>query len=446
MLRCPGLWVSIRRLERCVPRRRYQPLERGPRGAAVAPPGPGAPASHRLDAPRRRTERATPTDGARAPRRRHAFALALLASLLVAARAESPPDGHLPESPAEPAAETARARAAAGTPEGAISWFALPVLFWLPETRLGFGATGGLHFHLKGAPRSSSVFVVGAYTLNAQGSADVAGDVYLRDGTLLAWRVRAVHFPDSFYGLGTSTSTDAGEPYTRRWVQAIFSGEVAALGGRLRAGPRLDLRAEEMRDLQPAGLLASGEIEGADGFSAVGLGGSVTWDTRERPLFPRRGAFVQAWALHYPEALGRHREFSAANLEGRVFLPLGRERVLGAAAFVEQYVGGTPFTLLPKLGSTRFLRGWREGRYRDDAAWAAQSELRWPLFWRITGTAFGAVGDVAPDLTRFHARTMKAAGGLGLRYRLTPEAANIRLDVAVSRAGPELYVLVLDAF
>ena len=41
---------------------------------------------------------------------------------------------------------------------------------------------------------------------------------------------------------------------------------------------------------------------------------------------------------------------------------------------------------------------------------------------------------------------MKLAGGAGLRFRLTDAGANIRLDVAASRLGVELYVLVLEAF
>ena len=368
--------------------------------------------------------------------------LAMLVLAGAAPRGPALPDRDGPVEPGSAAATATRPSA----PPGGTSWFALPILFWLPETRLGYGATGGLHFHLDGVQRASNVFLVGAYTLNHQGSIDVAGDLYLRSGALLNARFRLVHFPDAFYGLGPRSSADARESYTRRWGQGIMGAELPIAGGTLRAGPRLDLRAEEITDLVPGGLLSSGTIEGTDGFTAVGLGGTVTWDTRDRPLFPRRGSFVQAWALHYPEALGRHREFSVANLEGRIFLPLGADRVLGGAAYVEQSFGEVPFTVLPKLGSTRFLRGWREGRFRDRAACAAQTELRVPLVSRIVGTAFAAAGEVAPEVAAFRPDTLRFAGGVGLRYRLTPEGANIRVDVAQSTAGTEVYVLVLDAF
>lgn len=371
-----------------------------------------------------------------------------LLAALVLAGAASPRDRSTADAPVDPISEAAPAPVPPGTRPGESSWFALPVLFWLPETRLGYGATGGLHFHLRRAERASSVFVVGAYTLNEQGTGDVSADLYLPGGTALSSRLRAIHFPDAFYGLGPDSPDSAREAYTRRALQAIFSAEVPVIARGVRAGFRLDLRSEEIQDESASGLLASGAVPGADGFRAIGLGGSVTWDSRDRPLFPRRGSFAQAWFLQYPQSLGDGSEFSLRNVEGRVFLPLGRERVLGAAAFVEEASGEVPFTLLPKLGSTRFLRGWREGRFRDRVAWAAQAELRVPVpkADRIVGTAFGAFGDVAPGLRDLRLDSPRVAGGLGLRYRLTREGANVRLDLAFSPAGPELYVLVLDAF
>jgi hypothetical protein len=327
-----------------------------------------------------------------------------------------------------------------------VSWFVLPVLFWMPETRVGLATAGGLHFHLDGAKRASSLFAVGAYTLQHQYSADLAADLTLRGGTLLSGRVRAVHFPDYFYGVGPKTQTSAREQYTRRWAQAMFAAEVTESSGRFRIGPRLDLRAEEITRLQPGGALASGRVEGANGFNAVGVGGSAAWDTRDLPLFPSRGALVELWYLQYPEELGHHLEFAVASLEGRVFHPVLGRAVLAAAAYVEQAFGAVPFTLLPKLGSTGYLRGWREGRYRDNLATAVQVELRVPLPARFGAVAFASAGEVAHDAGALRADAIRVAGGVGLRFRLTPEGTNIRLDVAESAAGPEVYLLLLEAF
>ena len=352
---------------------------------------------------------------------------------------EAPP----PERPGGPAAEVGRSGAQA---EGkGRTWFALPMLFWLPETKLGVAGTAGVHFHVGRAAEASSAFAIAGWSLGGQGSVDLSSDVWLPRGALLTARLRAVHYPDAFYGVGPDTTLATREEMTRRFVESTLGADLPLLA-RLRAGPRLHARAEEIRDATPGGLVAAGAVPGADGFSAVGLGAALTWDSRDRKLFPRRGAYAHAYYLHYPARLGRNDGFGRGGVEGRLFLPAWRGGALGLAALFEQTRGETPFSLLSKLGSTRYLRGIREGRYRDDLAWAAQAELRVPIAGPVIGAVFAAAGDVGPDLSSVRARGLELAGGAGLRYRLTREGASLRLDVAVADAGPEVYVLLLEAF
>ncbi|BDG04403.1 BamA/TamA family outer membrane protein [Anaeromyxobacter oryzae] len=367
--------------------------------------------------------------------------------------AQTPASGDEPAAPAGPAptpetpAHPAAAAAVEATMHQRTSWFALPVLFWLPETRLGFGATGGLHFHLRDTTRPSSVFAAAVYTLEKQGSIDVAADVYTPGGALVSGRARAVHFPDIFYGIGPNTQTSQRETFTRRYVEAVATVElpIPRVPG-LRAGPRLDLRAEEVTDAQPGGVIASGTLPGSNGYSAAGVGGSVTWDTRDNAFWSTRGTFAEAWYVYSPQAFGKHEPFGRGVLEWRRFFPLGGGRVLGLQAYGEGAHGTPPFTLLPKIGSTRFLRGIREGRYRDRLDWATQAELRVPVRGRFSAVAFAGIGDVAPSLSALTLSHPKAAGGVGLRFRLTDAGANIRVDCAIDGAGPEVYVLVLEAF
>ncbi len=370
-------------------------------------------------------------------------ALPVLAVLLLTGSA-SEPEAPPPETPGAPVAETAAAHAAE-QPHGR-PWFALPMAFWLPETKLGLAATAGLHFSMPGATAASNAFLVAGYTMQGQGSVDASADVQLRGGTLVSSRFRAVHYPDAYYGIGPETTLSAREELTRRFVELNVSTQLPVLGTRLRAGPRVHGRAEEIRDVQPGGELAAGTLPGADGFTAVGFGFEITWDSRDRPLWPTRGSWAQAMYLHYPSGIGRNDGFGRSGVEGRLFLPLGRGRVLGVAGMMEETYGNTPFSLLSKLGSTRYLRGIREGRYRDALAWAGQLELRVPLAGRYYATAFGAFGDVGSDLSVLSARTLKVAGGGGLRVRLTDQGANLRFDLAASDAGPEVYVLLLEAF
>lgn len=326
-------------------------------------------------------------------------------------------------------------------------WFAIPVVSYLPETGLGGGASAGLHLHVEGAPRPTSLFATALYTTEHQGLLDVAVDSTLPNGTALGARARALHYPDRFYGIGPHTQSSQMEHFTRRSVELVSSAELPVPGvPGLRVGPRVDLRAEEITDKDAGGQLAAGTVPGANGSSSAAGGLSATWDTRGGTFWPSRGSLVQAWYVLAADGTSRNGGFSRGVLELRHFVPLGGGRVLGLNAYGERASGQVPFTLLPRLGNTRFLRGIREGRYRDNVVWALQSELRTPLWWRISGVAFAAVGDVAPRLEAIRIGDPKVAGGAGLRYRLTDEGANVRVDLAGSRFGVQLYVLVLEAF
>ena len=370
-------------------------------------------------------------------------ALACLAVLL--AGAAPAPEGNPGEAPTEPPAKAASEEA---HKQGA-RWFALPVIFYLPETSFGFGATGGLHYRVGDATRASSVFAAAVYTLNRQGSIDVAGDVQFWGGAAVTARFRASHFPDEFFGIGPSTPESAKEPFTRRTLDGYVTGElpvlVDRLGERLRVGPRVDWRAEEIGGLTPGSQLASGTIQGSNGFAGFGLGVSATYDTRDSAFWPLQGTYGEAFWSGWP-ALGSQPGFTHGLIEGRRFLPLGHGRVLGFAAFTEWTGGSPPFTVLPSLGSTRFLRGYRGGRFRDQLAWAGQSELRLPVKGPLSAATFFAVGDVAHSVSSLSLQTIKIAGGAGLRWRLTREGANIRADIAVGGEGVEYYLLVLEAF
>ena len=362
--------------------------------------------------------------------------LALLVAAATAATAAQTAD--------EPHATAPEPAAAAPAPAGR-TWFLFPALYYLPETGAGLAVAGGRDFRLEGSGRSSTALLVAAASIEGQGSLDGSADVWLRGGSLLALRARAVNYPDAFYGIGPR-SPSGHEDFTRRFVEASVSAELATLGGRLRAGPRLAGHAEDVADVAAGGRLDTSGLDRVHGWNGLAAGGSVTWDTRDHPLWPLHGTFAQAYYLRYPAALGRNDGFGKGALDLRAFQAIGGGRVVAVNAVLETTDGTTPFSLLSKLGNVRFLRGYREGRYRDALVWATQVELRAPVYGPFAATLFGGVGDVAPALGAITLRHPKPAAGVGLRWRLTAGGANLRADAAVGVQGPEFYVVLLEAF
>jgi hypothetical protein len=365
----------------------------------------------------------------------------LAAALAAFALAAAPAGGGTTPPPA-PEPSTATSIAIRTAPEG---WFFLPIVFWLPETKLGFGLGTGRDFRVEGAPRASNVFIVAGAAVGGQGSVDTSTDVYLRGGTLLTGRFRLVYYPDAYYGIGPDTAQAARENYTRFFVAALSTVEHPFTRA-LRAGVRVDGRLEGISHVTPGGPLATSGLPGLDGYGALGAGPLVTWDTRDRPLWPSSGAFVQANYVLFPGWLTTGGAFGKGVLDLRWFHGIHPRWIFATSGVLETNDGATPFQILAKIGNSQSFRGYPEGRFRDNIVWAAQAELRVELTRKLAAVAFGALGNVAPSLHAIDLRHVKGAGGGGARWRLTGEGANLRIDVAAGREGPQLYVLLLEAF
>jgi hypothetical protein len=356
-----------------------------------------------------------------------------LLCLLAVAAAEVPA---APETPATPAA------VAAAPP---LTWYAFASPFYLPETRVGLGAIGGVHFGLCAGCETSSVHVEAAYTLNQQLSLALASRAFVSESFTMGMTFGYALFPSRFYGIGPTTS-GVGEKFTPRSLDLLLTPEEYVIPRRLRIGPKLHLRREEIVSREADKLLATGSVYGSDGYQAVGLGASATWDSRDSEFLPRRGTYAQAWYLYYPGTLGHHRDFGRGAVEGSWFVPLGGDHVLGLNGSVAFANGDPPFTLLANLGGARSIRGYEVGRYRDRFSYGLQTEYRFPITWRLRGAAFAGAGSVAPTPTAVDASTLRPAAGAGLRLRLTDDGVHLRADVASNGRDSKLYLIVLEAF
>src|SRR5699024_2322035 len=103
-----------------------------------------------------------------------------------------------------------------------------------------------------------------------------------------------------------------------------------------------------------------------------------------------------------------------------------------------------PFYHLSMWGGSSMLRGFYDGRYRDQNMWALQSELRLPVWRRILVVPFAAVGEVF-NFEEYNS-AVHVSGGLGLRYIVDHEnRVNVRLDAAYGDQF-RFYLTILEAF
>jgi hypothetical protein len=119
---------------------------------------------------------------------------------------------------------------------------------------------------------------------------------------------------------------------------------------------------------------------------------------------------------------------------------------LATRFFSESIEGEAPFISQALLGGTRLMRGFYEGRYRDDNSAVVQAEYRRDLFWRFGAVAFGAAGMVAPEYGQLSLNNLRYTYGAGIRFAIDPEdRINIRLDMGVGEE-PNFYLTIGEAF
>jgi len=308
----------------------------------------------------------------------------------------------------------------------------LPALFYQPETGTGFGVLVTYYFRPGRAGRDtppSELGLTAIYTTKKQILTSLGTRLYLSGGSLrVAGNVAAIKFPTKFWGIGNATPDEAEEDYTP--LAFLFVGEALQevrrgwfLGGRVQVAHRT------LREVSDSGQLVTGTVPGSEDGRAVEGSLLVTYDVRDNTIYPNAGAYVQLTLLGAATALASDFGYGGLQLDARAYLsPLSRH-VLALRALTSGRSGTPPFDMLPQLGGDALLRGYYQGRFRDEVLVALQSEYRLPVFWRIGAVGFAAVGRVAPRYGDLSLDDLKVSLGGGLRFLLSrQEGLNIRAD------------------
>ncbi len=180
-----------------------------------------------------------------------------------------------------------------------------------------------------------------------------------------------------------------------------------------------------------------------DGTGAA-LGVSFQRDTRDNTFSSRKGTLKLIGAQYIPAAWNTSGSGSVAQIYGEVrhFRPLHDSRFALATRLAAGWSFGSPdYMYRYSLGGSYTLRGYYNNRFRGDRYYAAQAELRFPLYKRFSGVAFVDAGDVADD----GFRKPKWTWGGGLRFALS-ENIKLRLDYGIAKDQRGVFFTFSEAF
>jgi hypothetical protein len=326
----------------------------------------------------------------------------------------------------------------------------LPFAFYTPETKIAVGV-GGMYYlrslkdPLKGYP--STLFMSAIYTQKKQFIFEITPDLYLNRGKFhLVGYLGFRKYVERFFGIGSQTADEMEEEFSYRSFKFRGSFTKRVTPG-LYVGIQYDFEHSRITEVEPGGILDSGEILGMEGGFISGLGILLVQDSRNNIFFPAKGTWLQADMMVFAPALASDYRFRRFTFDFRQYFHVFSEHVLAIQQNVQVTSGDVPFQRLPMLGGHSVMRGIIQGRFRDKNAIFLQMEYRVPLFWRFSAAGFIGYGDVAERLGSFKLNDFKISGGLGIRYQIDSKSGtNVRLDIGFAKGNIGVYAMIRESF
>ncbi len=300
----------------------------------------------------------------------------------------------------------------------------VPVPAYSPETNWSVGVAGAYYFTCKGQNKLSDIGFNADYTLNHQWNVNLTSTIYFGGNNRWFLYTHAGYkcYPDYYYGIN-SHFTDSRTPYTSDNLYLTLHPQYY-LNKNWIIGANVDLYYDYAKgvDLQLTGW--------NERILLLGVGGIISYDSRDLIYYPSRGLFVKFMGSYYPSLLNMNHQFGHLSCDFRHYVPLYKELIFAYQFKSEWTIGkSVPFQLLPSIGGMDLLRGIRKGQFRDDAYMTLQAELRFPIWSIFRGTVFWGIGDVY-NLNDWNWQIPKMGYGVGVRLAINKQKVNIRFDVA----------------
>ena len=177
------------------------------------------------------------------------------------------------------------------------------------------------------------------------------------------------------------------------------------------------------------------------------VGTFIQSDSRNNVNYPNIGHNIMASFKTSGEWLGSESNFNQLELSFDLYKPLKSERNIFLARYYSiSSFGDVPFVGQNTVGGDN-IRGYSEGRYRDDELYSIQAEYRHKFESKFGMVFFGGFATVVPEIGEIFEHDLLPGIGTGLRYRLLEkEKINIGLDVAVGKKDWSLSFRISDAF
>lgn len=321
-----------------------------------------------------------------------------------------------------------------------------PVVFYSPETSLAFGFTYVKLKPIKALNKSNVNQLFVYYTLKNQYILQSSAERYLLNKNKFEAEFGLKKNKEDFWGIGNNTTEADIEEYTSQEIDANFSFFKEAFAN-FYLGLKYEWGRYRVVETEANSFLKLNAIRGYKKTHVSGIGTAFSYDTRNSQFFPTKGFNWDFEFIFHQKFWGSEYNFYRCKLDFRNFFPLYENHIFATQLKFMQACENVPFQLLPKLGGSEIMRGFYEGRYRDQKYLASQIEYRFPLYKKFRGNIFSGLGCVNTYFKDFSWNDFKLSYGLGLRYLIVEEQKlYFRTDFGFNGEDMKVYFGATEAF
>ncbi len=179
------------------------------------------------------------------------------------------------------------------------------------------------------------------------------------------------------------------------------------------------------------------------------LGYILSNDTRDHVQYPTKGMFLNFKNQFYGSYIGSDYNFARYIVTYNQYFKIGKtetNQVLVARATLNIATGNVPFEGQTVVGGDD-IRGYSQGKYRNDQVYTLQSEYRWNFYGKWGLVAFAGLATAVAHFSDISESQLLPGVGAGLRFRMLPsEKVNIGVDAGVGKGDYSLTFRIGESF
>lgn len=279
------------------------------------------------------------------------------------------------------------------------------------------------------------VTTTGFYLIGIRGN-----NIFEREKWRIDYSLYFFSFPSAFWGLGyVAGNNDANASrYKRKQARTKFDF-LFKVAPKFYIGPSVGFEYASGTDLHNPDLIA--------GFSnytrALEYGFTAIYDSRDFIPNPYKGIYVKVQQRNFTYP-GR-KPFFKTNLQFDAYQRAWKGAIFAFDVYTESGYGDTPWTTMANIGGSYRMRGYYEGRYRDNNMVTMQVEYRQKIYNRHGIVLWGGLGNVWGH-DKFSWDHTLPNYGVGYRWEFK-NRVNVRLDYGFGKSGQNSFMFgIYEAF